>query len=305
MLQHPTVWFDRKQLKYLSKELLLYDFVHKRSTDVWKTVTNSAKPLILAGHTGDWLDVKTASIFTTELWDALKSFILTSLKIKVVPYLIIVSLDPLKKQKQRSFILLWGGGGEGGGADSLCDRLEKGNEEKEWPLRCSWRQISKKSELLPSLQLQMQRHRVADNQPQISTALLKARFDKVICCLSEWWFKAGLPLDAILVIFGRRALLFFCLKALGRYEKWHHFCAHAQWSSPWRRKKVDKGHLAPLEFNFFNNCDRHQRFSQNERRRADLPSVASDFLIFAQGLSNMILQSLVMILPRFFDFERP
>ena len=26
MLQHPTVWFDRKQLKYLNKELLLYDF---------------------------------------------------------------------------------------------------------------------------------------------------------------------------------------------------------------------------------------------------------------------------------------
>ena len=26
MLQHPTVWFKRKQLKYLSKELLLYDF---------------------------------------------------------------------------------------------------------------------------------------------------------------------------------------------------------------------------------------------------------------------------------------
>ena len=34
MLQHPTVWLDRKQLKYLRKELLLYDFLHKRSTDV-------------------------------------------------------------------------------------------------------------------------------------------------------------------------------------------------------------------------------------------------------------------------------
>ena len=34
MFQHPTVWFDRKQLKYLSKELLLYDCLHKRSTDV-------------------------------------------------------------------------------------------------------------------------------------------------------------------------------------------------------------------------------------------------------------------------------
>ena len=40
-----------------------------------------------------------------------------------------------------------------------------------------------------------------------------------------------------------------------------------------------------VEFNFFNNCDRQKRFSQNERRRADLQNVASDFLIFAQGLS--------------------
>ena len=29
-------------------------------------------------------------------------------------------------------------------------------------------------------------------------------------------FKAGPPLEAILVIFGRRALIFFCLKALGK-----------------------------------------------------------------------------------------
>ena len=40
-----------------------------------------------------------------------------------------------------------------------------------------------------------------------------------------------------------------------------------------------------VEFNFFNNCDRQKRFSQNERRRADLQNVASDFLIFAWGLS--------------------
>ena len=36
-----------------------------------------------------------------------------------------------------------------------------------------------------------------------------------------------------------------------------------------------------VEFNFFNNCDRHKRFSQNERRRDDLQNVASHFLIFA------------------------
>ena len=40
-----------------------------------------------------------------------------------------------------------------------------------------------------------------------------------------------------------------------------------------------------VEFNFFIKCDRHKRFSQNERRRVDLQNVASDFLIFALGLS--------------------
>ena len=40
-----------------------------------------------------------------------------------------------------------------------------------------------------------------------------------------------------------------------------------------------------VEFNFFINCDRQKRFSQNERRRADLQKGASDFLIFAWGLS--------------------
>ena len=44
---------------------------------------------------------------------------------------------------------------------------------------------------------------------------------------------------------------------------------------------------APLsvEFNFFISCDRHKRFLQNERRRADVQKLASDFFIFAQGLS--------------------
>ena len=100
MLQYPTAWSDRKQLKYPSKELLLYDFLHKRSTWCLKdcdkqrlqTTVSINLSKSFAGHTGD---VKTASICTTELWDALKNFILTSLKIKVAPYPIIVSLDPL------------------------------------------------------------------------------------------------------------------------------------------------------------------------------------------------------------------
>ena len=103
MFQHPTVWFDRKQLKYLSKELLLYDFFAQEvdwcmiNCDKQRSQTSVSINLwkILAGHTGEWFDVKTASICTTELWDALKSFILTSLKFKVAHYPIIVSLDTL------------------------------------------------------------------------------------------------------------------------------------------------------------------------------------------------------------------
>ena len=54
--------------------------------------------------------------------------------------------------------------------------------------------------------------------------------------------KAGPPpLEAILVIIGRRALIFFVWKLLEKNEKWRHFCAHAQWWSPWRRKNAEKG----------------------------------------------------------------
>ena len=67
----------------------------------------------------------------------------------------------------------------------------------------------------------------------------------------------------------------------------------------WEMQKCRKRAPRSIEFNFFINCDRQKRFSQNERRR-----VASDFLIFPRDLV-MIFQSLVMILPRFFDFERP
>ena len=38
-----------------------------------------------------------------------------------------------------------------------------------------------------------------------------------------------------------------------------------------------------VEFNFFINCDRQKRFSQNERRRTYLQMVASDFFNFCLG----------------------
>ena len=46
-------------------------------------------------------------------------------------------------------------------------------------------------------------------------------------------------------------------------------------------KMSKKGTSPPSNLTFFINCDRHKRFSQNERRRADLQNVASEFLIFA------------------------
>ena len=53
-------------------------------------------------------------------------------------------------------------------------------------------------------------------------------------------------------------------------------------------QKCRKRASPSVEFNFFINCDRQKRFSQNERRRADLRNVASDFLIFAWGLSYVL-----------------
>ena len=44
--------------------------------------------------------------------------------------------------------------------------------------------------------------------------------------------------------------------------------------------KMSKKAPRSVEFNFFINCDRHKRFSQNERRRADLQIIASLNQIF-------------------------
>ena len=67
--------------------------------------------------------------------------------------------------------------------------------------------------------------------------------------LSIHWLRQD-PFEALLVIFGRGALFFFVWKLLEKYEKWYRFCAHAQWWSPWRRKNVEKRHLAPSNLTF-------------------------------------------------------
>ena len=59
-----------------------------------------------------------------------------------------------------------------------------------------------------------------------------------------------------------------------------------------------------VEFNFLTNRSRRKRFSQNERRRVDLQSVASDFFIFSPGLGYDLSKFSKKFYP-IFDFERP
>ena len=53
--------------------------------------------------------------------------------------------------------------------------------------------------------------------------------------------------------------------------------------------------VQPLKMVHFINCNRHKRFSQNEKRRADLQNVASEFLIFAQELSYDLSRPVFML----------
>ena len=48
--------------------------------------------------------------------------------------------------------------------------------------------------------------------------------------------------------------------------------------------KMSKKALRFVKFKFLTNRHRQEQFLQNERRRADLQKLASDFLIFAPGL---------------------
>ena len=85
-----------------------------------------------------------------------------------------------------------------------------------------------------------------------------------------WPFKAGPPpLEAILVIFGRRALIFFFESSWKKWKMTPLLCACAV-AITLETQKCRKGAPRSVEFNIFINCDRHKRFSQNERRRADL-----------------------------------
>ena len=70
--------------------------------------------------------------------------------------------------------------------------------------------------------------------------------------------------------------------------------------------KMSKKGPRSVEFNFFINCDRHKRISQNERRIEGLiyKTLPQIFKFLPLDLV-MIFQSLATVLPRFFDFEKP
>ena len=102
-------------------------------------------------------------------------------------------------------------------------------------------------------------------------------------------FKAG-PLEVVLVIFGRSFLNFFYLKGLENMKNDTTF-VRMRSSDHVGDAKMSKKTPCFVEFNFFTNRNGQKRFSQNERRRADLQNIASIFLIFAWGLMHLSIAS--------------
>ena len=81
-------------------------------------------------------------------------------------------------------------------------------------------------------------------------------------------------------------------------------CVHAQWWSPWRRKNVEKGHLALSNLTFLLiaiDTNGFRRMKEEGQIYKILPQI---FQFLPRDLI-MIFQSFVMFLPRFFNFERP
>ena len=116
--------------------------------------------------------------------------------------------------------------------------------------------------------------------------------------------KAGPPWGYFSHLWSESLTFFFVWKLLEKNEKWHHFCAHEQWWSPWRRKNVEKGHLTPSNLTFLLiaiDTNGFRRMKEEGQIYKKLPQIFQfllrDFV--------MIFQSLVMIVPHFFDFERP
>ena len=91
------------------------------------------------------------------------------------------------------------------------------------------------------------------------------------------------PLEAILVTFGRSFFLFE--SSWKNMKKWHHFCAHAQWWSTWRRENVEKGHLAPSNWTFLLIIAIDRNGFRRMKEGPIYKMLPQIFLIFAPELS--------------------
>ena len=102
MLQHPTVWFWQETIEISKQRTAFIWFFCARgwlmSERLWQTALADLciyKRLKNIRWSNGRIDLtsKLLRYLTTDLWDALKSFILNSSKFKVAPCPIIVSLD--------------------------------------------------------------------------------------------------------------------------------------------------------------------------------------------------------------------
>ena len=123
-------------------------------------------------------------------------------------------------------------------------------------------------------------------RPQVKAA----EYDNCSTQLGRWSWSRGWPscyglifatlaqaVPIFFVIFGRRALIFFCLKALGKKWKMTPLLCACAVVITLETQKCRKRAPRSVELNFFNNCDRQKRFSQNERRRVDLQNLPQIF----------------------------
>ena len=122
--------------------------------------------------------------------------------------------------------------------------------------------------------------------------------------ITERWvdFKAGpLPLEALLVIFGRKDVIFYCLKALRKIWKMTPLLCACAVVITLETQKCRKRAPLSVEFNFFISCDRHKRFRRMKEEGQIYKTLPQIFKFLPRDLV-MIFQSLVMIFLCFFFF---
>ena len=111
------------------------------------------------------------------------------------------------------------------------------------------------------------------------------------------------PLEAILVIFGRRALICFLFESSWKNMKNETTFVRMRSGDLLGDAKMAKKARRSVEFNFLTNCDRQKRFFAERKTKGRSTKRYLKILILLQDLV-LAFQSLVMILPNFFDIKR-